>query len=77
MSFFIDRPDGTGKIFLYCTILATVRSQQKIALTTASSGITTSILPNGRTTHSRFKIPIDGEGKICCNVGKQSGIALR
>lgn len=75
VSFFIDGPGGTGKTFLYCTILATVRSQQKIALATASSGIAASILPNGKTTHSRFKIPLDGEGKICCNVGKQSGIA--
>ncbi|XP_058189501.1 uncharacterized protein LOC131307104 [Rhododendron vialii] len=73
--FFIDGPGGTGKTFLYRAILAAVRSQRKIALATASSGVVASILPNGRTAHSRFKIPIHGEGKLCCNVGKQTGLA--
>lgn len=34
MTFFIDGPGGTGKTFLYKAILATVRSQNKIALAT-------------------------------------------
>lgn len=75
MAFFIDGPGGTGKTFLYRAILATVRSKKKIALATASSGVAASILPNGRTAHSRFKIPIGGDEKITCNVGKQSGLA--
>lgn len=74
-SFFIDGPGGTGKTFLYRAILATVRSQKLIALATASSGVAASILPNGKTAHSRFKIPIDSEGKLTCNVSKQSGLA--
>lgn len=75
MAFFIDGPGGTGKTFLYRAILAAIRSQDKIALATASSGVAASILPNGRTVHSRFKIPIIGDEKLCCNVGKQSGLA--
>lgn len=74
-SFFIDGPGGTGKTFLYRAILAAVCSQRKIALATASSGVAASILPNGQTAHLRFKIPINGEGKLCCSVGKQSGLA--
>ncbi|KAG5566130.1 hypothetical protein RHGRI_001906 [Rhododendron griersonianum] len=47
----------------------------KITLATATSGVVASILPNGRTVHSRFKIPSDGDGNLCCNVGKQTGLA--
>ncbi|KAG5512701.1 hypothetical protein RHGRI_038884 [Rhododendron griersonianum] len=73
--FFIDGLDGTGKTFLYRAILATIRSQRKIALATASSGVAASILPSGWTAHSHFKIPINTDGKLSCHVGKQSGLA--
>ncbi|XP_058216696.1 uncharacterized protein LOC131327562 [Rhododendron vialii] len=73
--FFIDGPGGTGKTFLYRALLAAVRSQHQIALATASSGVAASILPNGRTAHSRFKIPVSCEGKLCCSISKQSGLA--
>ncbi|XP_025193949.1 uncharacterized protein LOC112593660 [Melanaphis sacchari] len=39
--FFLDAPGGTGKTFLISLILAKIRSQQKIALAVASSGIAT------------------------------------
>ncbi|KAG5532564.1 hypothetical protein RHGRI_027005 [Rhododendron griersonianum] len=66
-SFFIDGPGGTGKTFLYRALLATIRSARSIALATATSGVAASILPNGRTAHSRFKIPLDRDGKLSCN----------
>lgn len=72
--FIIDGPGGKGKTFLYRAIIAAVRSKQKIALATASSGVAASILPNGCTAHSRFKIPITKENKLCCKVGKQTGL---
>nr|GMC92135.1 ATP-dependent DNA helicase pif1-like [Ipomoea batatas] len=62
--YFIDGLGGTGKTFLYKCLLATVRSRKWIALATASSGIAASILPGGRTAHSTFKIPIDGDDKL-------------
>jgi len=37
--FFIDGPGGTGKTFVYNTLLAHVRSNGDIALAVASSGI--------------------------------------
>ncbi|KAG5533516.1 hypothetical protein RHGRI_027634 [Rhododendron griersonianum] len=74
-SFFIDGPGGSGKTFLYRALLGKVRSQHLIALATASSGVAASILPNGRTAHSRFKIPINSDGKLCCNISKQSASA--
>ncbi|KAG6679025.1 hypothetical protein I3842_14G110200 [Carya illinoinensis] len=74
-TFFVDGPAGTGKTFLYKALLAAVRSRKLVALATASSGVAASILPGGRTTHSRFKIPLDtDEHNICC-VSKQSAIA--
>lgn len=74
-AFFIDGPGGTGKTFLYKALLAKIRSQGMIALATATSGVAASIMPNGRTAHSRFKIPISNDGKLACNVSKQSGLA--
>ncbi|TXG49185.1 hypothetical protein EZV62_025060 [Acer yangbiense] len=55
-SFFIDGPGGTGKTYLYKAILATLRSRGMIALATTSSGVAASVLPGGRTAHSRFNI---------------------
>ncbi|XP_060676004.1 uncharacterized protein LOC125421033 [Ziziphus jujuba] len=72
--FFIDGPGGSGKTFLYKTILAAVRSKGLIALATASSGVAASILPGGRTAHSRFKIPLVMEEHNTCHVSKQSGL---
>jgi hypothetical protein len=56
--FFVDGPSGTGKTYLYKALLAKIRSQNKIAVAIATSGVAASILPGGRTAHSRFKIPL-------------------
>ncbi|XP_027126648.2 uncharacterized protein [Coffea arabica] len=74
-AFFIDGPGGTGKSFLYKTLLATIRSRCDIALATATSGAAASILPGGRTAHSRFKIPLHHEANNTCNLSKQSSIS--
>ncbi|CAA0811538.1 Unknown protein, partial [Striga hermonthica] len=73
-AFFVDGPGGTGKSFLYRALLATVRSRGCIALATATSGIVASILPGGRTTHSRFKILIDLSDLKFCSISKQSSL---
>ncbi|KAG7958907.1 hypothetical protein I3843_10G043700 [Carya illinoinensis] len=73
--FFIDGPGGTGKTFLYKALLATRRTNQLIALATVSSGVAASILPGGRTAHSRFKIPLHTNKNLTCSVSKQSGLA--
>ncbi|KAH8939712.1 hypothetical protein BDL97_15G050400 [Sphagnum fallax] len=57
--FFLDGPGGTRKTHVYGFLLAKVRSQRRIALAVASSGIAALLLEGGRTAHSRFKIPID------------------
>ncbi|XP_073138923.1 uncharacterized protein [Henckelia pumila] len=73
--FFVNGPGGTGKTFLYRALLAHVRSQNMIALATTTSGVAASILPGGRTAHSRFKIPIELHEKSFCTISKQTGLA--
>ena len=57
-AFFVDEPGGTGKPFLYNTLLAKVRSQGHIPLAIKSSGIAALLLTGGRTVHSRLEVPI-------------------
>ena len=70
--FFIDGPGGTGKTFLYNTILAKVRSHGEIALPVASSGIAALLIDGGRTAHSRLKIPIILNETSTCNISQGS-----
>ena len=58
-AFFLDAPGGTSKTFLIKLTLSKLRSEGKIVLAAASSGIATTLLPSGKTAHSLFKIPID------------------
>lgn len=55
---FLDAPGGTGKTFLINVILASIRSQGKIAISCASSGIAANLITGGRTIHSTFKVPL-------------------
>jgi hypothetical protein len=70
--FFIDGPGGTGKTFLYNTILAKIRLYGEIALPVASSGIAALLIDGGRTAHSRFKIPIKLNESSTCNISQGS-----
>ncbi|XP_050897527.1 uncharacterized protein LOC127104385 [Lathyrus oleraceus] len=73
--FFVDDPGGTGKTFLYRTLMASLRSRGEIVLATASSGIAATLLPGGRTAHSRFKIPIDIQPSSISGIEKQKDLA--
>ncbi|KAL7137773.1 hypothetical protein ABFS83_10G115500 [Erythranthe nasuta] len=59
--FFLYGHGGTGKTFLWKTLLAAVRSKGDIVINVASSGIASLLLPGGRTAHSRFGLPINGD----------------
>ncbi|GAA0185859.1 hypothetical protein LIER_33147 [Lithospermum erythrorhizon] len=74
-AFFVDGPGGTGKSFLYRVLLAHIRSLGKIAIVVATSGITASAFPGGRTAHSRFKIPITVVKGVRCQMSVQSSEA--
>ncbi|WVZ67191.1 hypothetical protein U9M48_016306 [Paspalum notatum var. saurae] len=73
--FFVDGPGGTSKTYLYKALLAVLRSQDKIVVATATSGVAASIMPGGRTAHSRFKIPLTIDDGAVCSFTKQSGTA--
>jgi hypothetical protein len=55
-AFFVDAPAGTGKTTLCKAILAYVRKDGDIALAVASSGIAATLMPLGRTAHSRLRL---------------------
>ncbi|XP_027082180.2 uncharacterized protein [Coffea arabica] len=46
-----------------------------IAIAVATLGVAASILPRGRTAHSRFKIPLDFSRNKTCQLSKQSSMA--
>ncbi|KAH7679023.1 DNA helicase protein [Dioscorea alata] len=50
---------GTGKTFLWTTIINGIHYEGKILLAIASSGIASLLLLGGKIAHSRFKIPIN------------------
>ncbi|KAH7657562.1 DNA helicase protein [Dioscorea alata] len=73
--FFVYGHGGTGKTFLWNTIINGIRTEGKIVLAVASSGIASLLLPGGRTAHSRFKIPINIEECSTCKISKQTQLA--
>ncbi|GJZ19909.1 DNA helicase, partial [Tanacetum coccineum] len=58
---------GNRKDIPLKTIISTLRSEGKIVLAVASSGIASLLLPAGRTTHSRFKLPLDLTDESVCH----------
>ncbi|XP_063936175.1 uncharacterized protein LOC108225973 [Daucus carota subsp. sativus] len=73
-AFFVYGSGGCGKTFLWQTICAKLRSQRKIVLPVASSGIAAVLLPGGRTAHSRFHIPLKLDN--CSTAGINHGSDL-
>src|SRR5262245_3388028 len=55
---FINGPAGTGKTFVYTAIYHLIRSMKKSSIQGAWSGIAAQLLPEGRTIHSIFKLPV-------------------
>ncbi|GKA47493.1 DNA helicase [Tanacetum coccineum] len=72
---FVYGHGGTGKTFLWKSILYTLRCERKIVLAVASSGIASLLLPAGRTAHSRFKIPLDLTDTSVCAIKKNTQLA--
>ncbi|GJV83467.1 putative DNA helicase, partial [Tanacetum coccineum] len=73
--FFVYGCGGTGKTYLWKTIIARIRSLGRIVLSVASSGIASLLLPGGRTAHSRFRIPMDLDDASCCGIDVISDLA--
>lgn len=73
--FFLYGAGGTGKTFLYKTIISALRSKGKNVMPVASSAIAALLLPGGRTAHSRFKIPINVHEDSICDIKTGSMLA--
>ena len=69
--FCLNASGGTGKTYTMNVILDYLRSQKKIALATALSGIAATLLHNGRTLHSRCKVPLSVKDESTCNFSKR------
>ena len=71
--FFVDGPGGTGKTYLFNTIINTIRSgEDGFALAVASSGTAALLMDGGRTAHSTFRIPLEVSSSTMCGIKPRS-----
>ena len=73
--FFVYGSGGCGKAYVWKTLIYKLRSQGKIVLPVASSGIAATLMPGGRTAHSHFKITIVLYEDSSCSISHNSDIA--
>jgi len=73
--YFVYGHGGTGKTYLWRTLICRLRSEGKIVIVVASSGIAALLLPGGRTAHSRFQIPINVTDSSTCAFKQGSHLA--
>lgn len=66
--YFVYGHGGTGKTYLWKTLIACLHSQGKIVLVVASSCIAALLLSGGRTAHSKFQIPIIVTEESTCGI---------
>ncbi|XP_074337348.1 uncharacterized protein LOC141674540 [Apium graveolens] len=71
---FVYGSGGCGKTFLWRTLICNLRSESKIVLPVATSEIAATLMPGGRTAHSRFKIPTVLDECSTCNIADDSDI---
>ena len=70
--FCLNASGGTGKTHTINLLLAKIRSEGKIAIATATSGIAATLLSNGRTLHSRCHLPINVDEASMCSMPRNS-----
>ncbi|KAF1898972.1 hypothetical protein Lal_00019093 [Lupinus albus] len=75
LMFFLYGYGGTGKTHMWRTLTYALRSEKQIVLTVASSGIASLLLLEGRTAHSKFKIPVPNLENSICNIHQGSELA--
>ena len=73
--FFIFDHGRIGKTYLWNTIISKIRSENKIVLAIASSGITSLLLSKGRIPHSRFRVPLLVDKSSTCHIKKGTQLA--
>ncbi|XP_058810656.1 ATP-dependent DNA helicase PIF2-like [Phymastichus coffea] len=69
---YIDGQGGSGKTFVYTTIYNLLMSENMKCSTMAFTGIATTLLPNGRTVHKTFGLPVPTFNNSSSNIKIQS-----
>ena len=70
--FYIDGPGGSGKIFTYTTLSHLVRGRGKCVSAMAFPGISAILLPEGKTVHKTFGLPVPLYSDSSSNIKVQS-----
>lgn len=73
--FYLQGPGGTGKTFVYKALYHHFSGKGKRVMCVASTGIAALLLPNGRTSHSLFRIPIQLNETSVSSISKSSAVA--
>ncbi|XP_076032957.1 uncharacterized protein LOC143020425 [Oratosquilla oratoria] len=73
--FYLDAPGGSGKTFLFNMIHVYLVAQNVAVSTSAWTGIAATLLENGKTLHSVFKLPVPLTEAITCNIPPNSDLA--
>ena len=71
LQFFVDGPGGTGKSFVYKTVINYLRGQHKTVCVVASTGIAATLI-GGVTAHKRFGMPLDLDADTVSCISAQS-----
>ena len=70
--FFVDGPGGSGKTYLYNFLVCVCRSFDYKVSCSAYSGVAATLLENGSTCHSVFKLPVPCIDGSKCHVSPAS-----
>ncbi|XP_019150066.1 PREDICTED: uncharacterized protein LOC109146848 [Ipomoea nil] len=74
--FFVYGYGGTSKTFVWKTLSSKIMRHGDIVLNIASNGIASLLLPRGRTTHSKFVIPLSLSEDCTCNISQGSDLGI-
>lgn len=74
---FLEAPGGTGKTFLLNLLINWIWMNGDSVVATAATGIAATLLHDGHTTHSAFKLPIPITKLSHCSIKPNSRLALQ
>ncbi|KAK0417481.1 hypothetical protein QR680_013034 [Steinernema hermaphroditum] len=74
---FVDGPGGSGKTFVYKTLIHILKGRVLKFAAMAFTGIAAQLLPNGRTIHSHFKLSIVNDTTANVIPRTREGLLLR
>jgi hypothetical protein len=70
--FFLDGPGGSGKTYVYNTIMYQLRGHNRGFISVAWTGIAASLLLEGTTAHTRFGIPLKPDETTVLKLGPKT-----